>query len=1329
MNDAEISKLLKDSIEQIHKGLESEEVLELQKRYEELDLIDDIELEEQVNQGKAEIEKKLEEFLQKVIDDVLSNIPRSTMYEILNRMNQDFIYDNHIELTTDFVSLINCFLDFLDEDYSFYNQLLSNEEFTMTFREQHTILGNLIKHGNDEKILMNFLNSYIQTIIPTNSSLNMGNSIFGWILESVFEGENYSQAFKNSLLENDEILSFANNVCLEKIINSNIFSKEQKIEMLMRPNIMEKIKGYSYSTLVGSLCESYEDCMRFIHNDYLFENLSLGYFLSNTKLSSDDLKKVIFHEKVLEKITWRELGVIFRDTKIDFSTLKDILFDNRIFSKLEIGSIADILECKYLKSNEKIELLDDERIRKMIPQDSFGNYLIEFFQTPEIPVMDKVAIIKHPQIRNTISQQQLESLLKDPKLPIEVATELLFDKRFFYRIINEWNEEYYPNDFASLKGPFRHDKYEFAKRLYEKNPYVARTLTFSLLTDDFLDLGFNFVEKMSRYPELASQIALEYGPNGDHVIFENIIKVINNSKYADKMDLALFVSRAAELNHSSTPNKGYRLSKIKKEKKIDLTSLTLEQWEVLTEIGFREVSLYYNSIEESSKDEIDPTLNIIPEINSIEDLNNYKERRLKLCDESFDEAIQNRDLNKAKNAYLNKYFSINIEEACEIVRMFGTSMKEFAKDTQYELQVKYVEQIRRILNIEKLDTIKQSYDTLNMEPLTFDEIAYIDQSLRQLYSKNISDSVYKVTNKIKDENGNYVDNKPHYRDFVVTENGEKKVKQVLVYEAGYDFKMLIHSTCAYGELTLINNNYFDSWNKSERKSNHGICCSLIANNNMGMAEVKDVLFGFDSWDPKALTKSAPYDLYTFNDGYDIQEGRPLTFMSAQDIIDYTRHTHNEQTLERFEIRDDKRTPICENIQPSYVIVYSDMKDEIKQKAIKCSEDMKIPIVYIDKEKIVEHERDEIDQKINDFHSASSLDTKLELLEKILLSHENNRSGLRMTNPDWLEMYFPTNKIENIMNEIMKELQIRYQEIGDVASYYHYSSKLMDILDKENNKFKVDMETSERQNYIDIPVDEYEDILMNTINPQVNRVDIPKLENIYNIYQAETPDLPLSKVLHETDISFLGKQISNLASTGLYKDIEHVERMLFLSSKIGQEELNENGKLDIHSFDLLLQCTKYCECAKVNKTADVRVGSNSATKMVPFLEQEGYSDEDIRLMQAVVSYAFSAESDYRLDKICQKYGIDNSDFEKAKKICMCLKDAITLENNRIGNPNDKLVAKHLNMSTSKKLISIAELLHRSYEAYDKHQFKTICKNLINSQYSQTEEIEMQGRVMA
>ena len=39
-----------------------------------------------------------------------------------------------------------------------------------------------------------------------------------------------------------------------------------------------------------------------------------------------------------------------------------------------------------------------------------------------------------------------------------------------------------------------------------------------------------------------------------------------------------------------------------------------------------------------------------------------------------------------------------------------------------------------------------------------------------------------------------------------------------------------------------------------------------------------------------------------------------------------------------------------------------------------------------------------------------------MVQKIILIHENNRSGIRMTNPVWRDQYFPTEKIDRLLEE-------------------------------------------------------------------------------------------------------------------------------------------------------------------------------------------------------------------------------------------------------------------------------------------------------------------------
>ena len=1325
MSDIEASELLKKTMSDFNSAFEkleeSEAFKALETRMEEIESQIETNPSDDLKREAEEIEKKADDMLKEQISiSILPYVNQNQMIEILLKINTEFIEKNHFpksEMTSTFEYIIGFFLEKIDDpNHEIHNNLLSNEQFTTAIEYSPYCLNQLIANTNDEKKLFNFLLDYSQNFKTQNGMTDwddikdIKNYYFSDIIETIINSQNYSLEFKDYILSNQRLTPYISSYTMYSIIKDSSLPKTKKLELLFRNDVLEKLSNSEFSEALGNFCESYEDYHRALSDEKIFKKINISAILSNTTLKAEELKKLLLDDKVYDQMNTFDLSNILKHGVMDFETRKSILFDEKLFSKLIGSTIANIITCKYLTIDQRFELINDERIFKAIvgkdPKIHIDFILDSFY----VPIMDKVALVKDERFMKYVSDSVLERIISNPDLPIETATEFLFDKKIFYRLIGEWNEEYnHPDDFYGNKGPYKYDKYEYVQKLYEKNPYIARTLSYKLLKDDILDLGFNFIEKISKYKQVSESLASAFSDDVSQEYLLNMIKTVENSRYAESMDTTSFVTRLIEISHDNSyygkdPKKVRKLSKIRYTANLDTSKFTEENWKTITEIGLRDKSIYCNEIQDFRKDEIDISLNILPDIETMDDLNNYEARRISLCDEYFKKAIEQRNLDEVKNAYLNKYF---IEKP------------------EYVMQTKYVEQLQKIINIQKIDTISDIYNNSRIEPLSFDDIVFIDQSIRQMYSKQLSDNMYKITDKVLNESGEYVQNIPKDMEFMIEIDGVKTPKKVSVYEPGYDFKMLIHSTAAYGQMQLINDNYFDSWNKSSRTSNHGICCSMIANDNMGMAAVNDVLLGFDSWDPRAITKSSPYDIYSHNDSYDIEEGRPLTFMSAQDIINNTRHTHNEQVLERYELRAEKRTPECQNIQPSYVIIYSDMSDEIKQKAIKCSVELNIPIVYLDKEKIVQHEVSKIDKKISDLENCTTLDKKLDILEQILLSHENNRSGLKATNNEWMERYFPTSKIEALFEKAISEIQTNYQETGNIIDYFNNSSKLMDILEKENKKFDLAMEAVQRKNYIDIPVETYETRLMQCINPNLCRSDKPKLESIIQTSLLETPDLQLSQALSSVDSALLHKQIDDAVKKGLYPNngknhnIGHIERVICLSQLIGREELKlETGGIDEHAMNLLLECAKYHDCGRENDYVDKKHGQKSASKMMEFLKQDGFNEEDIKIMQAAVVYHEAVDDDFRFERICEEYGIASEKIDYTKKIANCLKDADSLDRTRFLNPNSKLHTKKLRVEASKSLIPIAESLNRSYEEFDRQQFIKNCQYLYQQSLLQT-----------
>lgn len=1341
MSEVECGDLIKQLILQLKNADEtaeqSEEMQNLQERIKQLE-----NAEETLETTKEldDIEKRCEEVIEQYEMDVLENITKEQMHSILSAVTPEFLEEYNIPLSViddGFSVIINYIISNIEPgNFSFYNKLLSNDGFTQSITDSGCVLTSLLSRCNDEKIIFDFLNRFSQQFgqadyKQTKFSFGSSNSLFGIAYKTIINSTHISVEFKKKLLDDDNMLFYVSNFDLSDIIKNSFLPKEFKKELLLKQTIFSKLPGYKFSETLGKLCDNYDDYKTFISNDTIFAKIDFAWLFRESSLPFNDLKKLLFDEKVFKKLDWLSLGSILKDVPMSFEERKSLLFDEKIYSKLNSSSIADILSSKLLKPEERRELLIDDRVVQLLignEVDPKGSISI-LLEAKELSLLEKVGIIRDEKFMHLVDDRKLLAILMNPELPVDLATEILFDKGLFYKIIGEYHEQYNPDNTIINKGPYKYDKYEYVKKLYARNPYLAKTFSYELLNDNILDLGFDFIDKISKYPKTARSLADVYN-YGDLRYIENMIKVIENSAYAKIMNTEFFLTRIIAIEsdksfYGNDPKRVSLLSKIRYGTQLDARAFTHEQWKTITEIGLRNKSAYYNGISNTIfgplVDEIDISLNIMPDVETIYDLDNFNLRRLQLCDEIFKTALLESDLDKAKNAYLNKYFNINIQEALEITRMYATSIKDFESNPNCAMQVKYIQQIGKVLSIEKIATINQSYNDKTLKPLTFDETLFVEQSLKHMFGKQISDSVYKVNHDIVNEQGQVVSNSPKYMDFNIEIDGVKTIKKVLVYEPGFDFKMLVHSTAAYGKMELINDNYFDSWNNSSRKSNHGICCSLISNDNMGMAAVNDVLFGFDGWDEKALSKIAPYDIYSANDGHDLQEGRPLTFMSAQDIINHTRHTHNEMVLERFELRDSKRTLECQNIQPSYVIVYSDMTDEIKQKAIKCSLEMKIPIVYLDKEKIIAHEVQKIDQKISDLNATANLDEKIDLLGKILLSHENNRSGLKATNPTWRDQYFPTEKISSVFNQVIAELQQSLQINGDVESYYRLSSKLMDILEEENEKFKVTMETIERKNDIDIPVEEYRMSLMQFVNNSLCKNNVPKLETIVQLDQEKNPDLPLTRALSSVNMDTIHEAVLDIVSKNLYPNdgknhnIGHIERVIFLSQLIGREELLlEDGNIDTHAMDLLTQAAKYHDCGRQNDRVDKSHGTKSADKMVKFLSDEGYSEDDVKIMQIAVEYHEVVDDDTKFNKLCERYNLPHEKVGMAKKIAMCLKDADALDRTRFKNPNAKLDASMLRTNVAKEIIPTAEHLNRRYERLDKEQFLISCQQLAQQQ---------------
>ena len=1335
MQEKDVARIVKELITNVESKIEAiEETEEYKALEEEIDKI-------LIKKSRSEEEqKKLDALFQeqeklgnKIVQDVISPLELPDMEEIISFINSSFLEENKIGFKgwDPFSAIVQNMIQKITEtnpDYA--SQLLQNKNFMGIVYDMESVpvINAVFKNIADEDLLEQEILKETENpknkIMSSREKAAMNHNILEDIIVALANSNKISKEFKLHLLEQEEISLYLSGYTIKEAINGmgELASSELQ-QLLNNPALLTQLPPMYYTNIIASSCTTLEDYEKALQD----ERVEIAYLLRGNHLSREDLEKLLFTNDRYEKMNSFTLSDIITTSHLPFEERKKLLFNEKIFSKLNDINITTIFMSTALTKEERENLFKDQRIATAIYNPAtFSNNIglitdandYNNSLTPE----EKLAIITDKRIIEGLSSITLEQFLADPQVSTDMATEVLFDKNLFYRLIKEYHPEYNPTGLK--KGPFKYDKYEYIKRLYQKNPNIAKTLCMELLDDKILDLGFDLIEKISKYHYLGTSVAISYNGfrKSESLIFENILQMLNETKNANEMTIEALIPKILTIASDNSyyyedPKKRTKLSTIRIEGKLDLSTLTKEDWKTLSYIGLRDQSNYYNEIEMTMfgemKDEIDITLNILPNVVTNDDLKDYEQRRQALCDAYFMQALEGKDLKQAQNAYLNKYYSINIEEAKAIVSMYSGSIESLSKIEKYNFQTSYILGIMQALNTTSLQKLQEIYQ--DKKVIDFDDYIYMDQAIRQMFSEEMSESVYKITDKIVDEHGNLVESRPKMMSFTLEENGVAITKEVPVYEPGFDFKMLIHSTAAYGEMELLNNNYFDSWNKSLRTANHGICCSLIANDNLGMAAVKDVLLGFDSWDKKAISQSSPYDLHTYNDSYNLQEGHAMVFLTPQDIINTTRHTHNEQTLERVELRPEKKVKGCANIQPSYVIIASDMPDPLKAKAIKCSKEMNIPIVYLDKEKIITHEQEKIDSKIALWKETSNREEKLDLLEQILISHENNRCGLRMTNPDWVEEYFPTRKIESIIEQSISEFQNKYFLTGDIQSYYEDSKQLMDILDREQRKFNLAYEATSRTNEIDLSIEEYENRLMQVVDNNLGHYNRPKLESIIQSIEENKTDENEHKIILNTISSDLLEATHDLQE--LYPgdaknhNIGHIERVMLLSQAIGPSVLKkENDAIDYEAMNMLMQCAKYHDCGRENDRVDNSHGKRSAEKMVPYLEKQGYSKDQIHMMQVAVEYHEHEDDEQTFDKLCQSYHIPEEAKERTKLIANCLKDADALDRVRFHKESAKLDKTRLRTEQAKELISTATQLVNYYTNYDKMEFKKKCQEI-------------------
>ena len=224
-------------------------------------------------------------------------------------------------------------------------------------------------------------------------------------------------------------------------------------------------------------------------------------------------------------------------------------------------------------------------------------------------------------------------------------------------------------------------------------------------------------------------------------------------------------------------------------------------------------------------------------------------------------------------------------------------------------------------------------------------------------------------------------------------------KSVDVYDAGTDFMMCSHVIGAFSP-TKSGQNAKDMWNVPQRKS-HVFCTRLIANEALEVAIEDKLCYGFTDFDGDALIASAPWDMASIRnnikfdtvDDMDAQkymnavEGSGARFLMPSEQINNTRDGGSETNWDRFDGNGMRK-------QPNYVIFIADSLEEddykygkLYQESVCAAAQFGIPMVVIDREKVMGNEHRQINKLIEEYKQNHNPQT----LDRLLQRFENNRT--------------------------------------------------------------------------------------------------------------------------------------------------------------------------------------------------------------------------------------------------------------------------------------------------------------------------------------------------
>ena len=877
-----------------------------------------------------------------------------------------------------------------------YNGLLDlifkKVDFKGTNQKIKLSLGELIKYPQEyrEKILENLDKNYlIGCCLSDNEEFKMLCELLKW-------NENY---FDDELFEDERIIETndSNNFD-KKYLLLKEYLNEKQINNLFYSNQTilnnSKIIKSEFITYVSDDVDkiSSVSVVKFLpknmHNEIL-KNMPINIFVETIPYDFDKyfdsniideryneiIKYVSLHNVVVYTIEY--VYKLFNDTNKN-KFINDVSFDFAFY--IYKNSIHDKVDKKRVFRNlfsTKERLLDFDENTFV----SFGLDEYEYFvQVASLGNIVSACLITDNKYLKDIFGERIKEnfdLLLDPLVYTQIDNLIdLLDEEvvsyiketslkeldnygFYYNLKKK--EELTLGSLLSIiygrnKSYINDDNTAYLYGMYSKDKYFFANLDFRLLRNDIYSIGDRLVSKLVRYPNVVNEI----------------YNIFNSDKYDELKNILLYLDD------------------------IDISS------EVYSHI--LDIVIYYCNTNTEKNDYNNPAAlidYIISSNVSVENLlsklkfdNNYLKSKEKIIDYWIQ---KNTELDELKNLVYQKIYGVSSGAVRGVINKFKTdceSIQEYLDGSFCNIYMSIQEAIEELENIDEIhkfcNEVKTRYTAMDY---------YIfEDNMKKAYCKLIE----------KQNN-----DKQPLTDKNTIEIADNSIE---VEEYINNFGIFTHSTCAYGNMRLIDDDYYISWNNNPCTNNNGICTAYITNSNMSTAPISGdgVLFGFTNIKSDSIGLYAPYDLNSVTSLFGLYNSNNEHYVSLNNLPSYTRHTHNEIVLYR------KMNNI--NLQPDCVIIFEDMPEKIKMNSLKAVEDFKqhgidLKIVYIDRIKVLSNEVVSLAHDIKEYLYTYDL----ELLEKILNRYNTNMCSLiYLDNVDNDELFI-TDTIKQLLEDTIEHI--------------------------------------------------------------------------------------------------------------------------------------------------------------------------------------------------------------------------------------------------------------------------------------------------------------------